>query len=219
MVDFADIAAPKGCGTGADPVMHALITGLARKYRGSLVSNGELPRSTSLNMDTSQERFTALVQAWTADLYRFAYWLARDRQRAEDLVQETFLRAWRSLAQLRDDQAAKSWLFTILRNEYHRRPATANLAGEFPHEELADNCDATQDWVVRRHILALDEEYREPLMLQVLGGLGCDEIATMLGISRAAVMTRLFRARQKLRAALAGKPATGNTAKDHNELS
>ena len=170
-------------------------------------------------MTTSQERFTALVQAWTADLYRFAYWLARDRHRAEDLVQETFLRAWRSLAQLRDDQAAKSWLFTILRNEYHRRPTTAGDAGEYPAEEPADNSDATQDWIVRRHILALPEEYREPLLLQVLGGHDCGEIAVILGVSRAAVMTRLFRARQKLRAAFAGKSAADLTAKDHHELS
>lgn len=169
-------------------------------------------------MNSSQERFTALVHAWAADLYRFAYWLARDRQRAEDLVQETFLRAWRSLAQLRDDQAAKSWLFTILRNEFHRRPTTAGDAGEFPAEEPTDNNDATQDWIVRRHILALPEEYREPLLLQVLGGLGCDEIAVMLGVSRAAVMTRLFRARQKLRATLAGKPAVEHSIKDHHEL-
>jgi RNA polymerase sigma-70 factor (ECF subfamily) len=169
-------------------------------------------------MNATQERFTMLVHAWTADLYRFAYWLARDRQRAEDLVQETFLRAWRSLAQLRDDQAAKSWLFTILRNEYHRRPTTAGAAGEFPAEERIDHNDAIQDWIVRRHILALPEEYREPLLLQVLGGHNCDEIAALLGVSRAAVMTRLFRARQKLRAALAGKPAADLSAKDHYEL-
>jgi RNA polymerase sigma-70 factor (ECF subfamily) len=169
-------------------------------------------------MNASQERFTALVQAWTVDLYRFAYWLARDRQRAEDLVQETFLRAWRSLAQLRDDQAAKSWLFTILRNEYHRRPATIGDSGGIPAEETADNCDVTQDWIVRRHILALPEKYREPLLLQVLGGYDCDEIAVLLGVSRAAVMTRLFRARQKLRAALAGKPAADHSTKDHHEL-
>ena len=169
-------------------------------------------------MNTSQERFTALVQAWTADLYRFAYWLTRDRQRAEDLVQETFLRAWRSLAQLRDDQAAKSWLFTILRNEYHRRPATPGDAGKFPAEEPTDNNDATRDWIVRRQILALPEEYREPLLLQVLGGYDCDEIAVLLGVSRAAVMTRLFRARQKLRAALADKPVADLPAKDHHEL-
>lgn len=171
-----------------------------------------------MNMNIPQERFTALVQVWTADLYRFAYWLARDRQRAEDLVQETFLRAWRSLVQLRDNQAAKSWLFTILRNEYHRRPTTAGDAGEFPIEEPTDNNDATQDWVVRRHILALPEEYREPLLLQVLGGHDCDEIAAMLGVSRAAVMTRLFRARQRLRAALTGIQAAGLPAKDHYEL-
>jgi RNA polymerase sigma-70 factor, ECF subfamily len=124
-------------------------------------------------------------------------------------VQETFLRAWRSLASLRDEHAAKSWLFTILRREHFRRgpedlPA---LDIETIVEEPAQRHDSTQDWVVRRQLLAMPEEYREPLVMQVLGGLSCDEIATELGISKAAVMTRLFRARQKLRATLNGEPA------------
>jgi RNA polymerase sigma-70 factor (ECF subfamily) len=161
-------------------------------------------------MRENQERFTALVHAWSADLYRFAFWLSRDRARAEDLVQETFLRAWRALASLRDEQAAKSWLFTILRREHFRRgPVTLpTVELEELAEEPAHRHDSTQDWVVRRQIVALPEEYREPLLLQVLGGMSCEEIATELGISKAAVMTRLFRARQKLRATLNGEPAT-----------
>ena len=157
-------------------------------------------------MRENQDRFTALVNAWSADLYRFAFWLSRDRARAEDLVQETFLRAWRSLASLREEQAAKSWLFTILRREHVRRgPVTLpTLEIETALDEPAQVGDAAQDWVIRRHLADLPDDYREPLLLQVLGGLSCDEIAVELGITRAAAMTRLFRARQKLRAALNG---------------
>ena len=55
-------------------------------------------------------------------------------------------------------------------------------------------------------MLKLDVKYREPLLMQVLGGFSCDEIARELDISSAAVMTQLFRARQKLKAMLGGEP-------------
>jgi RNA polymerase sigma-70 factor (ECF subfamily) len=61
-----------------------------------------------------------------------------------------------------------------------------------------------EDGVLRAAIAKLEPKYREPLVLQVLGGFSCDEIARELGISEAAVMTQVFRARQKLRAMLDG---------------
>jgi RNA polymerase sigma-70 factor (ECF subfamily) len=155
-------------------------------------------------MGNAQTRFEALVNAWATDLYRFAFWLCRDRTRAEDLVQETFLRAWRSLGNLREEKAAKSWLITILRREHAR--GYERYTPEWEDTELDDlaadgvsHVDALQ---LRRGLALLPEEYREPLLLQVLGGYNCDEIAALLNLSKGAVMTRLFRARQKLRASL-----------------
>lgn len=166
--------------------------------------NTALPVSN--RVASKQTRFEALVHALSADLYRYAFWLCRDRGRAEELVQETFLRAWRSLETLRDEKAAKGWLITILRREHARwyeryRPEMEHglepdtLAGKsnsVPAEALA----------VRRTIADLSADYREPLLLQVLGGYTCEEIADLLGLSKGAVMTRVFRARQKLRLAL-----------------
>ncbi|WP_411431513.1 sigma factor, partial [Aeromonas enteropelogenes] len=68
-------------------------------------------------MADKQTKFEALVHALHGDLYRYAYWLTRDPAVAEDLVQETFLRAWKAIDTLLDDKAAKSWLITILRRE------------------------------------------------------------------------------------------------------
>lgn len=68
----------------------------------------------------AQRRFEQTVRAYSADLYRYAYWLCRDRFRAEDLVQETFTRAWNSWESLKDVEAVKSWLITILRREHAR---------------------------------------------------------------------------------------------------
>ena len=142
------------------------------------------------------------MRAYSADLYRFAWWLSRDRHLAEDLVQETFARAWKSWGELRDPAQAKAWLVTILRNE---------LARSFARHRPAADIDAIAESELpavpsfEAHLEAaqivglLPEIYREPLLLQVLGGFSCAEIAAMLGTSEGAVMTRLTRARQALR--------------------
>jgi len=77
--------------------------------------------SVSDDMANTQKRYEALVNALHGDIFRYAYWLVRDKAVAEDIVQETFLRAWKSLDSLKDEKAAKSWLITILRRENARR--------------------------------------------------------------------------------------------------
>lgn len=164
-------------------------------------------------MGTKQTRFEALVQALSTDLYRYALWLCRDRNRAEELVQETFLRAWRSLDSLRDERAAKGWLITILRREHARgyERHTPDMDKDIDPDDLAGIAQETpaDTLALRRAVAGLTEEYREPLLLHVLGGYRCDEIAEILGLSPGAVMTRLFRARQKLRAVLEGHEDKG----------
>lgn len=157
-----------------------------------------------------QRQFDALVRAHTGDLFRYAYWLCGDEALAQDLAQETFLRAWRSLDALRETAAAKAWLITILRREharlYERKQFDTTDISEL---ELDDREALTpeqigEDAIVRAAMQKLDPKYREPLLLQVLGGLSCEEIASELELSSAAVMTQLFRARQKLKALLSG---------------
>ena len=82
-------------------------------------------RQVLSDMMEKQKRYEALVRAFHADIYRYAYWLVKDKAVAEDIVQETFLRAWRSLDSLKDEKAAKSWLITILRRENARRRSSA----------------------------------------------------------------------------------------------
>jgi RNA polymerase sigma-70 factor (ECF subfamily) len=159
----------------------------------------------------SRNRFAAAIEPLRADLYRFALWLARDRQVAEDVVQETLLRAWRSLDSLKDTQAAKHWLLTIARREHARlyerkRHETVNIdeliAVESPLLASEEHRPDDEVHTVRRAILALDDEYREPLVLQVLMGYNTEEIAAHMNINQGAVLTRLFRARNRLRANL-----------------
>jgi RNA polymerase sigma-70 factor (ECF subfamily) len=159
--------------------------------------------------------FASLCDALRPDLFRFAFWLARDRGVAEDVVQEALLRAWRSRESLADAAAAKPWLLTIIRREHarlfeRRRHETVpldELVADGSPELAADDTDQeTLD--LRRAIFALEADHREPLVMQVLMGLSTQEIADQLGLTQAAVLSRLFRARQKLRAAL-GVPAGG----------
>lgn len=161
------------------------------------------------NVSNRQQQFEALVRAHSSELYRYAYWLCGQDALAQDLVQETFLRAWRGLDALRENIAAKAWLNTILRREharlFERKPMPTTDISDL---DLPDNAPGPEhrgeDAVLRGAIARLDAKYREPLVLQVLGGFSCTEIASQLGISEAAVMTQVFRARQKLKALLEG---------------
>lgn len=159
-------------------------------------------------MSTRQTQFDALVRLTSGDLYRYAYWLCRNEALAQDLVQECYVRAWRSMDDLRDGAAAKAWLITILRREHARlyerkRLDTEDIDSVAVGDEDGQTPEAhSEDALLRRAIARLDPKYREPLVLQVLGGFSCEEIANTLGITAQAVMTQLFRARQKLKAAL-----------------
>lgn len=176
---------------------------LAEPYqaKSTACNQGSISR---VHMRSKEARFEALARALSTDLYRYAFWLCRDQSRAEELVQETFLRAWRALDTLRSEKAAKAWLITILRREHARgfERYVPEMDPKIGPDDVAEDShgDTAETLHLRRAIAELSEEYREPLLLQVLGGYSCDEIAELLGLSRGAVMTRLFRARQKLRA-------------------
>ncbi|MDH3315085.1 MAG: sigma-70 family RNA polymerase sigma factor [Gammaproteobacteria bacterium] len=152
-------------------------------------------------MGKAQQRFEKLVLALSSDLYRYAYFLCKNRDLAEDLVQETFMRAWRFLGSLKDESKAKSWLFTTLRREFARQferyqPRFDDIDPDLLPGERSSQTDVL---AIRRAMLRLPLKYREPLVLQVIGGYSGEEIANMLDVPRATVNTRLFRARHRLR--------------------
>jgi RNA polymerase sigma-70 factor (ECF subfamily) len=159
---------------------------------------------------TRQQRYEALVTAFYNDIFRYAYWLSKSRQQAEDLTQETFMRAWRAFDSLQSQGAAKAWLFTILRRENARRfekfqPELDDIEDHqsaIPDTRHNEPDQQMEMQLLHKAIADLEPEYREPLILQVIGGFSGDEIASMLNLNNNTVMTRLFRARNKLRAVL-----------------
>jgi len=161
--------------------------------------------NTSNAMGERRQRFDRLVAVYYMDMFRYATWLCRDRSIAEEVVQEALLRAWKSLDALRDAEAAKQWLLTIVRREnaryFERRrletvdidnltASQSAMLAEAPNEELND---------LREAIYELEDDYREPLVLQVLMGYSTNEIAELMGLKQGAVLTRLHRARLKLK--------------------
>lgn len=165
------------------------------------------------DMVSKQRRYESLVRALSTEIYRYAYWLSGDPTVADDLVQETFLRAWKALDSLKDDKAAKAWLITILRRENARRFERKQFdLTDIDDHPVADAQGTSLEQQVdndllRKQIAALPEEYREPLVLQVQHGFNGEEIASIMGLNRNTVMTRLFRARNQLREKLEQSPA------------
>jgi RNA polymerase sigma-70 factor, ECF subfamily len=169
--------------------------------------------NTASRGTTGSGTFTRLLEMLRPDLLRFAWWLARDRSVAEDVVQETLIRAWKSREELKDPAAVRPWLFTIARREHARLFERKRLPTVDVEElealgdpSLASDGDAGL-FDLRRAIMKLPDEYREPLVLQVLGGLTTAEIARELNLTQAAVLTRLFRARNRLRTLYGLEPA------------
>lgn len=154
------------------------------------------------------------------DLYRAALRLTGKPPEAEDLVQETCLRAFQSLDQLRHPGAAKVWVFSILRSIYLRQMERRSLQPMFvsledleasllnPSEALRDLYEIysprreTLREEIRQAILKLPLPYREAIILAHIAGLSYREMARILEVPMGTVMSRLFRARRMLRTSL-----------------
>ncbi len=162
---------------------------------------------TAAVAEINNAEFNQLAESHWKDLYKYAYRLSGNSHTAEDLVQDSLMRAWRSFDRLQNPAAIKGWLKTIVRRENARRfERIQPQQSSMPLEEIGaarkTYDTSTEAFVLRRAIDALPKEYSEPLIMQVLHGYSQQEIADQLGLSSAGVGTRLFRARQKLREAL-----------------
>ena len=158
-------------------------------------------------------------------LYGYAMTLTRDQTEAEDLVQETYLRAVRAFGQLVPNSNLKSWLFVIMRNAWlnqirHTRsgPRFVELGSDEENpahwaEDFANNphilyLRKLEREEIREAVESLPALHREIVVLRDIEGFSYQEIASMLGCPAGTVMSRLGRARGKLRGMLAGWQTT-----------
>jgi RNA polymerase sigma-70 factor (ECF subfamily) len=160
-------------------------------------------------------------------VYRFALRLSGAEDRAEDLVQETFLRAYRSWDQYTPGTQCKSWLFTICRNVFLRKRERGQRHDEILQEEMGKSAASVETSVVNpiwvstmgqdpegaffesivddeilRAIEELPEEYRTAVVLSDVEGLPYNEIAELMDVPVGTVKSRLFRGRRQLQRVL-----------------
>lgn len=155
--------------------------------------------------------FAALVERYWDRLYRWLYHLSHDRHTAEDLTQETFLKAYRGLAGFRPGTHFRAWLFRIAHNSYanHRR-ATSRARQPFP-DNLPDPGEGPVEQALSREALQalaravgrLPGDFRAAFLLRAEEGLSFRAIAEVLGTTEETARWRVFKARQKLLSVLA----------------
>lgn len=164
-----------------------------------------------------------LVEKHYVSLYRFAYRLSGSAQEAEDLTQETFCQAQFKLAQLRQWERAKSWLFTILRNAFLRCRRSQRIENLVPLdlvEELpergADPLPEVDSALLQQVLNEMPETYRTPIVLYYFEEFSYRDIAEQMDSPIGTVMSRLARARSWLRTRLAQLTglATGRPGED-----
>ena len=172
--------------------------------------------TTKDELKVRQEKYNALINTHSNDLYRYALWLAKDKHIAEEALQETYIKAWRSFEDLKEPKAVKGWLITILRREHARYYSRKRL--DMSDVEDLDTLamanmgvdSSPESFVLRQALDKLDKSYSEPLVMSVVLGFTSKEIAESMNISTSAVMTRLHRARAKMRELLAADDFTTN---------
>ncbi len=175
---------------------------------------------------TDRERrteFERLAEGLETPLFAAALRLTRNRADAEDLVQETWVRAFRSLEQFQAGTSFRAWVFRIQMNAFLNRerrrvkePLLTDFeAGEPPERSPSEEEEASAEGLerlfdrhvsdeVKRAVDGLPGEFRAVLVLNAVGGLSYEETAAAVGVPVGTVMSRLYRARRRLRTELRG---------------
>ena len=171
--------------------------------------------------------FEGIVRRWQSPLVNLAYRFCRDRSRAEDMAQEAFLRAFRNLAQWRQEAAFSTWLFALATNLYcselRRIPPVTLPFDEVyepadPRDLDADHTQRSQSAAIQKAVQTLPPKYRDVLTLYYFHEMDVPTTARSLRIPEGTVKAHLFRAREVLRSKLKSfapnqpvpDPLTGN---------
>jgi RNA polymerase sigma factor (sigma-70 family) len=164
--------------------------------------------------------FEELAMPLFESLYNFAHWFTQNREDAEDLVQETYVKALKGFESFQPGSNFRAWMFQILRNTFLSSRARLELRMTVPlsSEEMSPVLPTTSDTAesilvdrsrqdaVRRSIEQLPIIFREVILLCDVGEASYQEIADTLSIPIGTVMSRLARARKAVRESLRGTP-------------
>ncbi len=150
--------------------------------------------------------FSEIFERYQQRIINYIYGLVHDRELANDLAQESFLKAYKALPRMGDDLRLAPWLYRIAGNTAFSALRRRRLIRWLPllNEGITTSNmdgDIAEAEAVHRALAKLPAKYAAPLLLHSHEGLSCNEIAEILGISSGAVKTRLFRAREAFRVA------------------
>ena len=166
--------------------------------------------------DEQARLLRALHDEHAAALWRYVVWLTRDAQLAEDVVQETLLRAWRHPRVLNQSEtSARAWLFTVARHlvvdEYRSARRRREVSSDaVPETMMADHTDAVLDaWLVSDALAGLSVDHRAVIVHSYYRGMSIAQIAEELNIAEGTVKSRLHYALRALRLALEESGVTG----------
>lgn len=164
----------------------------------------------------------AAIVSCIPSLRRYARGLVRDRDLADDLVQDTLERAWSRFSFWQKRGELRAWMFGIMHNHFVDRLRSArsrpeDTTGEEPPEQphRAQQADALEVRDLEQALQRVPSEQQEVLLLVGVEELTYQEVATALGIPIGTVMSRLSRARARLRAELQGRPAADVAPRIH----
>jgi RNA polymerase sigma-70 factor, ECF subfamily len=150
-----------------------------------------------------QNEFERIVMPEAPRLLRFARRLTGEMHAADDLVQETLLKAWRNFRQLEEGSSARAWCYRIMLNTFYGQgrkvramPATVPLDDRILVGATSPGIDNVE---ISQALDALPAEHRTVLLLGVVEGFTCREVSEILSVPIGTVMSRLSRARQSLR--------------------
>lgn len=145
-------------------------------------------------------------------LRRYARTLTRDRESADDLVQDCLERAWKNIGTLKPDSHLRAWLFTIMRNlffnERRRQKRSPLVAGMDDVDEM-NSCPGGPEVPVQieeleKFLMNLSDDQREIITLVAIEGMAYRDVAAILDVPVGTVMSRLHRARETLRVRVFG---------------
>ena len=164
--------------------------------------------------ESPKQRLTRLVRQYQTDLLRICYIQLHDTALAEDAVQETYLKAYRSMPAFRGDCSEKTWLMRIAVNvcrDMLRSAWFRHLDRRITPEQLPESCEqADEDAVdLTIEVMRLSQKHREVILLYYYENMTTDEIAQALGVAKSTVSVRLEQGRQNLRKMLERRRSHG----------
>ncbi|MEM7455919.1 MAG: RNA polymerase sigma factor [Planctomycetota bacterium] len=151
-----------------------------------------------------QQKFEACVDACAESMYRVAYRLTGNHSLARELVQETYLGAWKNIQSLRDVNRMRAWLFGIMRNQYTKLLTRETRAVETTEQtsQIPDHNNGSTHKIkdsVQDALSELEEKYRMPLLLVSIIGMSVQQASVALGIPPGTVLSRMHRGKTKLK--------------------